>query len=173
MKKYWQALVALALITCLIVSAPTLAGSQPPDTSDRQIQGLPVMVEGYSLFEIPNTVQGISPEQRSQKIAKQVELFAKDTLMPIESLQVGERGKTMVIFYGSTIITEITEEDAKAANTTPRELSYIYLQKIQEFFKDYRQKTSLGSEPKSLSSDTWLNQTWKKISSLTIPNYQW
>jgi len=168
MRKSWQALVALALISFLIVLAPTLAQAQLQDTLDSQIQGVPVVVDGKSLFVIPDNLPGISPDRRSQKIAEQVELFATDTLIPIDSLQVGELGGTMVIFYGSTIITEITEAEAQVAKTTPRELSYIYLQKIQEFVRQYREKLRLEGQPQKTSADNWFKQTWNKISSLTI-----
>jgi hypothetical protein len=168
MRKSWQALVALALISFLIVLAPTFAQAQLQDTLDSQIQGLPVVVDGKSLFVIPDNLPGISPDRRSQKIAEQVELFAKDTLIPIDSLQVGELGGKMVIFYGSTIITEITKAEAQVAKTTPRELSYIYLQKIQEFVREYREKLRLEGQPQKTSAGNWFKQTWETISSLTI-----
>jgi biopolymer transport protein ExbD len=103
MKKSWQALIALALATFLIIAAPTLARSQVQDTLDSQIegsqieavedQGVEVVVDGTALFVIPESFEGMSPEERSQQIAEKIELFARDISIPVESLQVGELGR--------------------------------------------------------------------------------
>ena len=168
MKKYWKAIVTLALATFFIVCTPTFIRSQVQDTPDSEIQGVPVVVDGNSLFTIPQSVEGISPEQQAEKIAEQVERFARDASIPVESLQVGELGDTIVIFSGSTIVTEVTEAEATAANTTPRELSYIYLEKIQEFVTEYRENNSLDASNPGIKTNTWLKQVWTKISSLTM-----
>lgn len=178
MKKSWQALIALALATVLIIAAPTLVRSQVQDTLDSQIegnqieavedQGVEVVVDGTALFVIPPSFEGMSPEARSEQIAEKIELFARDISIPVESLQVGELGGTIVIFSGTTIITRVTEAEAKAANTTPRELSYIYLEKIKEFVKAYRAKYPLEEENRGIFSDSWFKGAWKTLSSLTM-----
>jgi small-conductance mechanosensitive channel len=73
-----------------------------------------------------------------------------------------------VIFSGNSIITRVTEAEAKAANTTPRELSYIYLEKIQEFVKAYREKSPLEDPNTGIFSAFWFKQAWKTLSSLTM-----
>lgn len=67
------------------------------------------------------------------------------------------------------MIAKITEADASAANTTPRELADTYLEKLKSAVSQYRQKYRLSE---SVANKSILDRALEFISSLTIQDNQ-
>lgn len=169
MKKSWHSLIALVLVTFLIVVSPQLSYSQENSPSGSNSQDTTVVLDGKTLFTIPEALGEISPEARSQEITSQVEKFAKTVSLPIDSLLIGDQNGSAVIFSGDLVIVKITEADARAANTTPRELATSYLEKLKDAVIQYRQKYRLSG---GVGEGSLLDRSLEFISSLTIQNNQ-
>ena len=170
MKKYWRSLIALVIVTFLIVVSPTLSPAQEttPIGSNGNNHNT-VLLDGSTLFTIPVALGEISREERSQETTTQVEKFAKTASLSIDSLMIGDQNGITVIFSGDLVIAKITEADALAANTTPRELANIYLQKLKDKIIQYREKYHLNG---SVNRGSLFDQSLDFISSLTVQNNQ-
>ncbi|MCP2727521.1 mechanosensitive ion channel family protein [Limnofasciculus baicalensis] len=169
MKKYWRSLIALLLVTFLIVVSPRLSQAQENSPIGSNSNYNTVVLDGNTLFAIPEALGETSPEERSRETTSQVEKFAKTTSLPIESLMIGDQNGIAVIFSGDSVIAKITEADARAANTTPRELGDAYLEKLKSAVSQYREKYSLSD---SVYRGSILDRALEFISSLTIQNNQ-
>lgn len=168
MTKPWRALIALALATFLIVTGPSLARSQGNATLSSPTAGAPVVLDNKPLFTIRESFGSTSPELRAQETANKVETFAKDASIPLDSLQVGEQNGITVLFSGETVIARITEADAKAANTTPRELANQYIKTLKDSISQYRKKYSLSGGAVEGGIWEWLKEAVQNVSTLTV-----
>lgn len=169
MKKYWRSLIALVIVTFLIVISPTLSQAQENSPIGNNSNNNTVVLDGETLFAIPEALGETSPEERSRETTSQVEKFAKTTSLPIDSLMIGDQNGIAVIFSGDWVIAKITEADARVANTTPRELADTYLEKLKSAVSQYRQKYRLTD---SVANGSILDRALEFISSLTIQNNQ-
>ncbi|HEY9613692.1 mechanosensitive ion channel family protein [Allocoleopsis sp.] len=169
MKIYWRSLIGLALATVLLVTAPTLARSQENATSSSSSQEAAVILGNQTLFTIQEGFGSTSPEQRSQEITEKVESLAQDSSIPVESIQLGDQNGVTVIFSGETVIAQITDADAKAANTTPRELANAYIQKLKNAISQYRNESGFSGDAVEVGIWQWFKEALQNASSLTSP----
>lgn len=167
MKIPWRSLIGLALATLLLVTAPTLARSQENATSSSNSQKAAVVLGNQTLFTIQERFGSTSPEQRAQEITEKVESLAQDSSIPVESIQLGDQNGVTVIFSGETVIAQITAADAKAANTTPRELANAYIQKLKNSISQYRNEYSVSGGAVEVGIWQWFKEILQNASSLT------
>jgi small-conductance mechanosensitive channel len=140
MKKYWRAFTTFVLVVCLIFITNLFAHSQEVTTSDSKIDGVPVVIDGKTLFVIQARVGSFSPEERAKTITNRLDTIAQDNSLSVDSIKTEKRqeAKTTDIILGNRVIITLTEDDAKAARKTEKELADEYQQKIKTSIKQYR-----------------------------------
>lgn len=129
-----------------------------------------VIFEGKTLFAISEDIGSISAIQRTQNAIAAITTFAQNPALNPEDLQIGDQDGLTVIFYGDTVVTRITEADATAANSTPRELAYDRLEILRNAIANYRQNQNLSDDIAPKTSVGFFQKTWRSLSSLTGPD---
>lgn len=112
------------LIALVLFAAATALAQTPA------VRQAPVVVRGQTLFRVPAQEVTISPEQRANAIAAQVEWLTKDPLR-IHDLRLEETGGTTVIISHGVVIARVTDSDARSAGKPRSALAREYLQAIQ------------------------------------------
>jgi small-conductance mechanosensitive channel len=143
MKKYWQALITVVLVACLIAVLNPLANSQESPVSASKLEGSAVVFNNETLFVIQEKFGPDSVEQRAKEISDRIQRVAKDFSILLDSLQVAEVEGVTIVSSKDTALIGITEADAKAAGKTQQQLAADYLQKIKTAIAQYRQENNL------------------------------
>ncbi|NEO83331.1 MAG: mechanosensitive ion channel family protein [Spirulina sp. SIO3F2] len=139
----------------------TRLSSVTPSSSPAASQPGTVFLGEQPLFVLYDRLNSPSVEARAKAVSQQVESFARNPAIPIESLQVGEQGEQVVLFYGSTVITPITEQDASALQQLPRPLAQSYVDILRKATTLYRQAGTRSGQ--------WfqLSQIWEFFTTLS------
>ncbi|MEC4853896.1 MAG: mechanosensitive ion channel family protein, partial [Jaaginema sp. PMC 1079.18] len=122
------------------------------------------------LFEITEDIGSISAQQRTEDAIAQINTFAQNEALNPEDLQVGDQDGILVVFYNNTVVFRITEADAAAVDSAPRELVYSRLEQLQQAIATYRQNQSLSADIAPNAQVGWFHGVWRSLSSLTGPD---
>ena len=166
MKKHWQALSFLVIITFLIIiripllsstdvisgqenvaivqaqtSSPK-AGEIAPQTTEypenTNQQDFPVILNGETLFSFSSQIQGFSAEKRAEQTAQAIEAIARNSEIPLESLKIVKLEGLRVISTEEDSLITLLEADAQAANRPLDELASEYIQTVKNAIAQYR-----------------------------------
>ncbi len=167
MKKYWQVLSLVIITSFLIVIISPLVSSQRPlVSSQRQIswssnvedtmpivqeqavhknnkQDIPVILDGETLFNFSPKIKGTQAKDRAARASLRIETVAKDSDIPLDSLQIVEFEGLKLINAEDRFLFAISKSDAKLANSNLDELAESYIQKVKKAIAQYREKHSL------------------------------
>lgn len=166
MKRHWQALSFLVIITFLIVikipllssteilsrqnniaivqaqtSSPNSVEIAPkiPEQPANNNQQVPVMLNGETLFSYSPQIKGFSAQKRAERTAQEIEAVAKNFAIPPESIKIVELEGIRVIATEENSLFTLLEADAQVANRSLDELATEYLQKVQNAIAKYRE----------------------------------
>ncbi|MDE6716991.1 MAG: mechanosensitive ion channel family protein [Muribaculaceae bacterium] len=89
--------------------------------------GVPVLVEGDTLFKIYTSMGGVSPADRAERIADAITKIGKERRLRRDTLHILDNEMYLDIMYGDKVIMSLTEQDALWVGKTPRELAELYL----------------------------------------------
>lgn len=95
-----------------------------------QRPGIPVIVEGNTLFEIPEILFTFSPEERARIIAHRVIWLSKQPPNRFRALSISEEGNNSEIFSQDSMIMTATNADAETAGRSRMDLAKEYADKI-------------------------------------------
>lgn len=145
-RPWFKKFAILAVTVFFVATTASLVYAQDssPDPSElpgNKIDGFPVMLADEELFIIQMPVSDFSAEDRVQAISTRLEERAKDSNFKLDDLRIEERDNTTIIRADKTILT-ITDDDAKAAETTRQELANSHLESIKSGIKKYKQENS-------------------------------
>ena len=167
MKKYWQALIVLGLMTLLmamriplmfslgeisgqnhvaIVKAQNIAPNpgeiipKTPEKPDNINQQVPVILNGETLFLYSSEIEGFSPQKRAERTAQAIEAIAKNFEIPLDSLKIVKLEGLRVIATEEDAVFSLLEADAQAANRPLDELATEYLQIVKNAIAQYREQ---------------------------------
>ncbi|ELS04500.1 small-conductance mechanosensitive channel [Xenococcus sp. PCC 7305] len=165
MKKYWQALILLGLITFLIViripllfsngvingkpsitivqaqnSLPSQGEIAPTTSENTDQQDSPVTFNGETLFTYSSEVQGFSAKKRAERATQEIAAIANNFVIPIDSLTIVKLEGLRVIATEENSVFTLIEADAQAANRPLDELASEYLQKVKTAIAKYREQ---------------------------------
>lgn len=149
MKKTVKIFITWLLITLIAIAGTPLVLSQQtpspqPESSVNQTADATVVFDGQNLFTIKNKFGSFSPQQRQQKFEERIAEFANDYTLSIEDLEVvstDEEGLPLsIITAGNILIGNVTEQDARMAGKTRRELTNEYLEKIRSVVETYKKQ---------------------------------
>ncbi len=171
MKKYWQALILLGLMTFLIVirvplmfsteaisaqnnvaivTAQTssqnegeIAPKTPENPDNINQQNVPVILNGETLFSYNSQIKGFSAKKRAERTAQEIEAIAKNFVIPIDSLQIVELEGIRVIATEQDSVFTLLEADAQAADRSLDELATEYLQIVKNAIAQYRAQNKI------------------------------
>lgn len=88
--------------------------------------GVPVVVDGDTLFSLYAARGGYSPFDRAEMINDNLMKIGRDSRMRRDSVHTLENGAYTDIMYGDKVIFSITDDDAIWQGVTRRELAEIY-----------------------------------------------
>ena len=168
MKKHWQALSFLALITFLIVikisllsstevisrqnqiaivQAQTVAQNQenitpeiPQQSASSNQQDGAVILNGETLFSYTSEIQGFSAKKRAERTTQAIEEVAKNFDIALDSLKIVKLEGLRVIATEEDSVFTILEADAQVANRPLDELATEYLQTVKNAIAKYRER---------------------------------
>ena len=167
MKKHWQALSFLVIITFLIViRIPLLSSTEviseqnnvaivqaqtsspeegeiTPQTTEypenvNQQDGAVILNE-ETLFSYSSEIKGFSVQKRAERTTQAIEAVAKNSDIPIDSLKIVELEGLRVIATEEDAIFTLLEADAQAADRSLDELATEYLQSVKNAIAQYRE----------------------------------
>ena len=172
MKKHWQALSFLAIITFLIViripllsstevisgqnisgqnnvaivqaqtsspKAGEIAPEKPKNPENTDQQHFPVIFNGETLFNYSSQIKGFPAEERAERTIQEIEAVAKNSAIPLDSLNVVKLEGIRVIATTEDPLFTLIEADAQAANRSLDELATEYLQIVKNAISQYRE----------------------------------
>lgn len=111
------------------------------------IQGVPLVVEGDTLFRLYDRKGGMMPEERVKDIYESIMESGKSIKFIPDSVYVFEGDYTTDIMAGNSVIMSVTDNDAIWQNTTRQELGAQYCviirNKINELHDEYGMQQKL------------------------------
>ena len=160
MKKYWQVLSLVIITSFLIVIISPLVSSQRqiswssnvedtmPIVQEQAVhknnkQDIPVILDGETLFNFSPKIKGTQAKDRAARASLRIETVAKDSDIPLDSLQIVEFEGLKLINAEDRFLFAISKSDAKLANSNLDELAESYIQKVKKAIAQYREKHSL------------------------------
>lgn len=114
--------LSLELLVCTGASlgaqtSPQKAATEPAAT------GVPVVVNGQTLFQVHSRLFTFSAEDRAKAIAKKVAWLSYQPITQIQSLTVADEGNFSEIASGETILMTVTDADATIAGESRQALA--------------------------------------------------
>lgn len=117
-----------------------LAAQQREIDSLRQCtRGVPVVVEGDTLFSLYANRGGYSPFDRAEMIGEVLLKISKDGSRRVDSVYTLENDGYIDIMYGDKVITTVSDRDALWLGTTRQELADEYVPLLSAKIEDMRQ----------------------------------
>jgi small-conductance mechanosensitive channel len=133
--------IAWVLIAFLIITTSPLNYAQDSISTENQIDGVPVVFNGQTLFVIQDRIGSFSPEERAEAITRRLEKIANDRSIDVNNLKIEEeKDDTTSLILGHQVIITITEGDAKVARENRQELADEYRKQIQSSIEQYRKE---------------------------------
>lgn len=105
--------------------------------------GVPVIVEGDTLFTLYAKRGGHSPADRAESIDNIIRKIGKDHKLRADSVYTFESEYYVDIMYGDKVIVSITDQDALWQNTTRLELAKEYVPIIAKEIQELKKENSL------------------------------
>lgn len=105
------------------------------DSLRKFIPGVPVIVEGDTLFRLYNRKGGMLPERRVESIRKEIMASGKSMKLFPDTVYVFEGDYTTDIMAGDKVIVSLSDNDALWQNTTRQQLAAEYKVIIEDTIK--------------------------------------
>jgi small-conductance mechanosensitive channel len=112
-------------------SAAARAKTAAPAQTQKAPAPAPVVVDGKTLFYVPERVLSLSPDERARAIAERIQRLTEETSAEIKALKTVDQGSTTEIVSGETVIMTVTEEDGAAAGKSRQALAAEYAHAIE------------------------------------------
>jgi small-conductance mechanosensitive channel len=133
--------IAWVLMAFLIITTSPLIYAQDSISSENKIDGVPVILNGQTLFVVREKIGSFSPEERAEAITRRLEKIANDPSIDVDTLKIEEeKDNTTSLILGHQVIITITEGDAKVARENRQELADEYRKQIQSSIEQYRKE---------------------------------
>jgi small-conductance mechanosensitive channel len=133
--------IAWVLIAFLIITTPPLIYAQDNISAENTIDGVPVILNGQTLFVVREKIGSFSPEERAEAITRRLEKIANEPSIDVNNLKIEEeKDDTTSLILDKQAIVTITEADAKASREDRQELADEYRKKIQSAIEQYREE---------------------------------
>ncbi|MDE6341668.1 MAG: mechanosensitive ion channel family protein [Muribaculaceae bacterium] len=113
------------------------------DSLRAETPGVPVVVDGDTLFNIYAARGGQSPIDRAQSAAEIMMKIGHEHTMKVDSVYLLDNETYIDIMYGDKVIMSVTEQDAIWNTTTPAKLAGIYMSILSDKIRLMKAENSL------------------------------
>jgi small-conductance mechanosensitive channel len=155
LRRIWQALLTFSLALFLTLTPSLLGIAQNPTASDtiqeqapavaeNKIDGVPVVLDGKTLFLVRQGVGSFSVEERANAITDRLETIAQDDSIPIENLKIVYEPENDLTYLSldTEVILTFTAQDARSFRTPQDKLAKEAFQRIKVALEQYRKDRS-------------------------------
>ncbi len=135
----------LAVLLCIFaaIGSPVLLQSQQSaPSSDRTNQGYPVTVEGHQVFQIYESFGPIPAPDRAEKVSERLGKLVYTPNADIAAITTNDSEYGTEIRLGDTVLTIVSEEDAKRMHVPRVALAKYYAGQIRNAVVQARQEHS-------------------------------
>jgi small-conductance mechanosensitive channel len=156
------------MVTAQEIQVPS-ASTQATHISPPVVPSAPVLLDGEVIFEVRG-VSAYPAKERAKQISKRIATFAGDMTRSLQSLRMIEEKGFILIFAGQQQLMALGTIDGQfEGGVEPPVLAQVYLRKITEMVKAYREKressnllfnTSLALVATGLLAFTWWGLRW-------------
>jgi small-conductance mechanosensitive channel len=115
------------------------------------LPGVPLIIEGDTLFTLYDRKGGMRPEERVQNIRDAILESGKSMKLIADTVYVFEGDYTTDIMAGSNVIMSVTDNDAIWQNTTRQELGAQYCVIIKDKINELHEEYGLQQKLKGLA----------------------
>jgi len=134
-------MVLLALSTAM-AGCPLLQGQEPTPSPRHSDQGYPVTVEGHEVFEVYEALGPFSAPDRAQRVSDRLTKLAYAPNIDLTTLTTSESEYGTEIRLGDTMLTIVTDDDAKGMHIARVLLAKYYTGQIRNAITQVRQEHS-------------------------------
>lgn len=120
------------------------------DSLRRVIKGVPLIVEGDTLFTLYAKRGGANPKDRAEKAKEMILFLGKKLTMNVDSVYIFESDYVTDIMSDDKVIIEFTDQDGLWQNTSREELAKQYLPVISNKIKQLQNEYGLEVKIKGL-----------------------
>ncbi len=106
-------------------------------------KGVPVVVEGDTLYSIFGQESGISPIQRADMESVSIDKLGRQMRFNADSLKIHDVDNVVSLSYGKDVVATITEQDAMWEGVSRKELAEKYRKAIVTKVEQMRREHSL------------------------------
>jgi small-conductance mechanosensitive channel len=154
-EKIWSSMFKLAgVVTLTAMCFPLTGNPQAPTTSpessatddnpeqeiDKQTLSGNVTVDGTSVLTVYQSISGLTPQERADKIAERIIKAARDPDVLPESVALEPRDGWTDITAGGKFLMAVTAFDAKAARKSVKQLAIDNAGNIRQCILNYRRE---------------------------------
>ncbi len=116
---------------------------EQPTAPKNNKQDVAVILDGETLFNFSPKIKGVDAKGRGARASKRIEAVAKNSAIPIDSINIVEFEGLKLINAGDNLLFGVSKSDAQVANRPLDQLAESYLQKVKGVISQYREKHSL------------------------------
>jgi small-conductance mechanosensitive channel len=110
----------------------------------RQItDGVKVVIDRDTLFELYATRGGLTPQKRAENTAEAIRKIGTDYSLRPDSVYIIDSEYTSDIMYGDKVVISITDQDGLWQNTSKEDLARRYLPLISNKIQDIKKEHSI------------------------------
>jgi len=113
-------------------------GMDRPAVETEGIPTAPVTLDGLTLFRVRG-VSSFPAEERARAIAGRIRVFALETTVSVDALRVVDANERTNILASDRLIISVFDADAEVERVDRRVLAELYLGKMTDAVKAYRQ----------------------------------
>jgi len=133
--------VAVQLLQVLLVSTPSFGWQNEQEGETAQVyQGYPVVVDGYELFRVRQTLGAVSAEQRAQRISVALQELVRAQDFDPNKLTANEEEGVATVRYGDQLIVTINNAEAHGSGLPRKALALQYVRLLQERLPEIQQQ---------------------------------
>lgn len=140
--------IFLTLTSSLVIIAQTSIPSEIPQeksetVKENQIDGIPVVLDGKTLFTVRNGFGSFSAQDRANVITKRIQEIAQDSSLDVANLKIvpPSTGSNLTFLaLGDFVILTITPEDAESYRIPEDQLIQETFERIKTAIQEYRKE---------------------------------
>src|SRR5271157_3098733 len=135
-------LTILLRVLAVMASSVLLTAQQSTPSSDQANQGYPVTVEGHEIFKVYERLGPFTPQERAQRVSERLTKLVYTPGADVAAITTAESDYGTEIKLGDTVLTIVTDDDAKQAHISRTVLAKYDASQIRNGMIQARQEHS-------------------------------
>jgi small-conductance mechanosensitive channel len=125
--------LATLILLSIFCSIPTFAGEDDQESApEQERQGYPVVVDGYEVFRIHQSLGAASAEERARRISARLEELVSARDFDPNEIKAYEEGGVTTVRYGDGLIVTLNDAAARGSGLSRQALAAQYIKLLQE-----------------------------------------